>query len=80
MSPRADRGTPPADALAAVRAVLAGDDDGRASSTFVRGLTLGALIGAAVAGSAIWGRRARRGHPGDGGAPNPARETADDRR
>ena len=31
--------------------------------TFVRGLTLGALIGAAIAGSTLWSRvrRARRG-------------------
>jgi hypothetical protein len=79
VSPKSDRGTPAVDALAAVRDILAGDDDGRASSTFVRGLTLGALIGAAVAGSAIWGRRARRGHPDQGGAPTPARETKDDR-
>jgi hypothetical protein len=31
-------------------------DDARAS-TFARGLVLGALVGAAVAGSAIWQRR-----------------------
>ena len=79
MSPRSDGGTSAGDALAAVRDILAGDDDGRASSTFVRGLTLGALIGAAVAGSAIWGRRARRGQPEEGGAPTPVRETDDDR-
>ena len=77
MSPRSD-GSPAGDALAAVRDILAGDD-GRASSTFVRGLTLGALIGAAVAGSAIWGRRARRGHPGEGGAPSPAGRSEDHR-
>ena len=79
MSARSDGGTPAGDVLAAVRDILAGDDDGRASSTFVRGLTLGALIGAAVAGSAIWGRRARRGHPIDDGATTPARGTEDDR-
>jgi hypothetical protein len=30
---------------------------------FLRGLTMGALVGAAIAGSAIWGRRSRRMHP-----------------
>jgi hypothetical protein len=34
----------------------AGDDDVRAT-TFVRGLALGALVGAAIAGSTIWQRR-----------------------
>jgi hypothetical protein len=34
----------------------AGDDDVRAS-TFARGLALGALVGAAIAGSTIWQRR-----------------------
>lgn len=29
-------------------------------SVFLRGLSLGALIGAAIAGSAIWDRRRRR--------------------
>ena len=33
-----------------------GDDDVRAT-TFVRGLALGALVGAAIAGSTIWQRR-----------------------
>jgi hypothetical protein len=33
-----------------------GDDDVRAS-TFARGLFLGALVGAAIAGSTIWQRR-----------------------
>ena len=27
------------------------------TSTFLRGLTIGALVGAAIAGSTIWGRR-----------------------
>jgi hypothetical protein len=34
----------------------AADDDVRAT-TFVRGLALGALVGAAIAGSTIWQRR-----------------------
>ena len=41
-----------------VRALAGGghDDDQRAS-TFARGLALGALVGAAIAGSTIWQRR-----------------------
>ncbi|HEX4898403.1 MAG TPA: hypothetical protein VFV53_08620 [Candidatus Limnocylindrales bacterium] len=39
----------------------AGDDrDVAAGSTFLRGLVAGALVGAAIAGSAIWERRHRR--------------------
>lgn len=30
------------------------------AGTFLRGLTLGALLGAAIAGSAIWSRRSAR--------------------
>jgi hypothetical protein len=37
--------------------------------TFVRGLTIGALVGAAVAGSALWRRWVRRGRK----RPNPDR-------
>ncbi len=57
-----------ADPLAAVRGLLSGDDPNGAGGTFVRGLTVGALIGAAVAGSAIWQRRrgARGGSAGSG--------------
>ncbi len=36
-------------------------------ATFLRGLTVGALIGAAIAGSRIWQRqRRKRRSPGDG--------------
>ena len=59
MSRDGDRGDPASEAIETVRRILAGDDGGQVSATFVRGLTLGALIGAAVAGSAIW----RRGRP-----------------
>lgn len=31
------------------------------TSTFLRGLTIGALVGAAIAGSTIWGRRRKSG-------------------
>jgi len=47
----------------------AGDDEIRAS-TFARGLFLGALVGAAIAGSTIWQRRhARPVKPPDEGPP-----------
>ena len=42
-----------------VRAVAGGapDDNDQRASTFARGLALGALVGAAIAGSTIWQRR-----------------------
>ena len=43
-----------------VREALRGEEGASTGATFMRGLTLGALIGAAVAGSAIWQRRGRR--------------------
>ena len=56
-----DRPDLPAPIEAIVRAVgsRTADDDERAS-TFARGLALGALVGAAIAGSAIWQRRLNR--------------------
>ena len=42
------------------REALRGEEGASTGTTFMRGLTLGALIGAAVAGSAIWQRRGRR--------------------
>jgi len=60
-----DRTDLPAPIEAIVRAVggnLPADDDERAS-TFARGLALGALVGAAIAGSAIWQRRLSRHAP-----------------
>jgi len=50
---------PPSEPLAIARDVLTGADEGRAASTFMRGLTLGALLGAALAGSLLWQRRSR---------------------
>lgn len=42
-------------------------------SIFLRGLSLGALVGAAIAGSAIWDRRrARRAHKAASAAPSRA--------
>ena len=44
-----------------VRAIAGGrDDDDQRASTFARGLALGALVGAAIAGSTIWQRRHAR--------------------
>ena len=43
-----------------VREALRGEEGSSSGTTFMRGLTLGALLGAAVAGSAIWQRRGRR--------------------
>jgi hypothetical protein len=40
---------------------MSGDD--RSTATFLRGLTIGAIIGAILAGSSIWSRRRRRTHP-----------------
>lgn len=56
-----DRG--PLNRLIRVAEEAAGDDPRPA--TFARGLALGALVGAAIAGSTIWQRRqSRRAHPG----------------
>jgi hypothetical protein len=70
----------PAPIEALIRAVARGsgpDDDERAM-TFARGLALGALVGAAIAGSTIWQRRharlaaADRSTAVDGGGRDPA--------
>jgi hypothetical protein len=39
-------------------------DEARTTASFLRGLTLGAIIGAIVAGSSLWSRR-RRARRGD---------------
>jgi NhaP-type Na+/H+ or K+/H+ antiporter len=49
--------------LDSVREALGGAsrrDAGTATSTFLRGLAVGALVGAAIAGSTIWERRRLR--------------------
>ena len=43
------------------RAGAGADDSDVRASTFARGLALGALVGAAIAGSTIWQRRHARG-------------------
>ncbi len=58
----------PAPLEAIVRAIAGGrDDDDQRATTFARGLALGALVGAAIAGSTMWQRRHARA-----GAPSPA--------
>ena len=46
-----------------------GVDESTSSSTFLRGLVAGALVGAAIAGSTIWERRHRRPRKGPDAAP-----------
>jgi hypothetical protein len=57
----------PAPIEAIVRAIAggSGDDDDRRATTFARGLALGALVGAAIAGSAIWQRRHAAAEPAE---------------
>jgi len=38
-------------------------DGARSAATFLRGLTLGAILGAIIAGSSIWSRRRHRSGP-----------------
>jgi hypothetical protein len=53
---RDDRVPAPLEAL--IRAVAGRpDDDDQRASTFARGVAIGALVGAAIAGSTIWQRR-----------------------
>jgi hypothetical protein len=37
-----------------------GADDARSAGSFLRGLTVGAILGAIIAGSSLWQRRRRR--------------------
>jgi hypothetical protein len=55
-----DRVPAPVEAL--IRAIAGGSDDpdDQRASTFARGLALGALVGAAIAGSTIWQRHRAR--------------------
>jgi hypothetical protein len=48
---------------------VSGLDDERTTASFLRGLTVGAIIGAIIAGSTLWsrrrpGRKARRSNTG----------------
>ena len=65
----------PAPVEALIRAVAGGSGDtgDERASTFARGLALGALVGAAIAGSTLWQRHlARRSRPV--AAPEPGEE------
>ena len=59
-----NRGGDPLDRLLHVVEQTSGDDV--RATTFVRGLALGALVGAAIAGSTIWQRRR---HPSPAAQP-----------
>lgn len=50
------------------------DDEGQKAATFARGLVLGALVGAAIAGSTLWQRRQanRRTPEGESGNRGPS--------
>lgn len=65
----------PLQGLAELAELLGGETPG--SRRFLRGLALGALVGAAIAGSRLW---ARRGHvePGDRRVTRDAPETPAD--
>ena len=65
-----DRVPAPVEAL--IRAVAGGDRDEteQRATAFARGLAIGALVGAAIAGSTIWQRRHAR-HDATTTAPEP---------
>jgi hypothetical protein len=68
----------PAGVESLIRAVTRGsnaEDRDRRASTFARGLAMGALVGAAIAGSTIWQRRQARPAVIDEGGPDPAPES-----
>ena len=46
-----------------------GDIDDPRAGTFARGLVVGALVGAAIAGSTIWQRRQARRHEAEASEP-----------
>jgi hypothetical protein len=57
---------------------LPADEDGQKAVTFARGLVLGALVGAAIAGSTIWQRRQANRRLPDAESANPGRTTGED--
>jgi len=58
----------------AISEKLSGNDE---HPSFMRGLALGALVGAAIAGSTLWNRWHHRRDPVSEG-PDPVRERAED--
>ena len=73
MSPRRTVEPPPV-VERPVPEAFAGADHSPSVSNFLRGLTTGALVGAAIAGSALWNRyrRSHRPPPDPGAEPEPA--------
>jgi hypothetical protein len=57
-----DRVPPVVESLIRAVAGGSGEDREERASTFARGLALGALVGAAIAGSTIWQRKMAREH------------------
>jgi hypothetical protein len=57
-----DRVPPAVENLIRMVAGGSGDEREERASTFARGLALGALVGAAIAGSTIWQRKLARDH------------------
>jgi hypothetical protein len=60
-----------------LRAVDPADGDEAKASNFARGLVLGALVGAAIAGSTLWQRRHARGAAPPDTAPGTPAASAD---
>jgi hypothetical protein len=56
---------------------LPADEDGQKAVTFARGLVLGALVGAAIAGSTIWQRRQANRRLPDAESGNRGRTTGE---
>lgn len=42
---------------------MSDQEDRRSTASFLRGMTLGAILGAILAGSSLWSRRRRRRRP-----------------
>jgi hypothetical protein len=54
------------------------NEDAPRLAVFMRGLTIGALVGAAIAGSALWERTRRRAESERPGEPLPTPEATSD--
>ena len=74
-----DRVPAPLEALVRIVVGSGNDVDDQRATTFARGLALGALVGAAIAGSTIWQRRHARPAGRAAAGPNPAEVPPDER-